>query len=88
MPSRQGARLVRLQSEEIDVLTKKKFETIVETTVRFTRLSYLDAIIYICEENELEVVDIAKYISPVIKNKLEAEARSLNFLPRQSQLPI
>ena len=77
-----------LNQEEIDLLTKKKFTVIIEETVRKTGLSYMDSIVHICEENVLEIEDITKYISPVIKNKLEAEAMELNLIPRQSQLPI
>jgi len=71
-----------------DFLSKKRFTVMVEETVRTKDLSYLDSIIYLCEEHGMEVEDITKYISPVIKNKLEAEAMSLNFLPRGGQLPI
>jgi hypothetical protein len=48
----------------------------------------MEAILDICEENDLEPEDISKYISGIIKDKLEAEARSLNFLPRLNTLPI
>ena len=60
----------------------------IERTARDKNLSYIEAIIDICEENNLEPEDIAKYISGIIKDKLEAEARSLNFLPRLNTLPI
>lgn len=79
---------MKLDSADIDILTKKRFETIVETVVRTTELGYMDSIMHICESNELEVEDIIKYISPVIKNKLEAEAMNLNLIPRGSQLPL
>ena len=48
----------------------------------------MDAVIHLCEENEVELEEVRKFISPVIKNKLEAEAMNLNFLPRGNQLPI
>ena len=60
----------------------------IESTTREKNLSYMEAIIDICEENDIEPEDIAKYISSIIKDKLEAEARSLNFLPRLNTLPI
>lgn len=77
-----------LDNESIDALTKKRFTALVEKTVKETKLSYMDAIMHIIEENNLEVEDIVKYISPVIKNKLEAEAMDLHLLPRGGQLPI
>ena len=30
--------------------------------------------------------DVKKFISPVIKEKIEAEAMKLNYLPRQNEL--
>ena len=62
------------------IMTKKKFSTMVEETVRDLDLSYLDAILYLCEKNSIEVEDVKKYVGPVIVDKLEADARQLNFL--------
>jgi hypothetical protein len=70
------------------MLTKQKFTRMIEDTVRSARLSYIDAIVHICEKNQLEVEDVKKYISDPIKEKLEAEARRLNFLPRGNELPF
>jgi hypothetical protein len=69
-------------------LNKNHFTKMIESTTREKNLSYMEAIIDICEENDIEPEDIAKYISGIIKDKLEAEARSLNFLPRLNTLPI
>jgi hypothetical protein len=60
----------------------------VEEVVYVKRISYMDAVIHICEENEFEIEDMRKYISNVIKEKIEAEAMRLNFLPRQNTLPV
>lgn len=70
------------------MLTKARFTKMIEDTVIMKRLSYMDAIIDLCEKNSLEVEDVKKYISDPIKEKLEAEAMKLNFLPRSSTLPI
>jgi hypothetical protein len=48
----------------------------------------MDAIIWLWEEHSIEIEDCRKFISPIIKDKLEAEARKLNFLPRTNQLVI
>ena len=71
-----------------DFLTKTKFSKMVEEVVHTKRISYMDAVIHICEENEFEIEDMRKYISNVIKEKIEAEAMRLNFLPRQNTLPV
>ena len=73
-------------SVEENFLTKSKFSKLVERTVIEKRLSYMDAIVWLCEEHNIEIEDCRKFINPIIKDKLEAEARRLNFLPRQNTL--
>ena len=46
----------------------------------------MDAILHLCEENDIDPEDVRKFISPIIKDKLEAEAMSLNYLPKQNTL--
>jgi hypothetical protein len=71
---------------EENFLTKSKFSKLVERTVIEKRLSYMDAIVWLCEQHNIEIEDCRKFINPIIKDKLEAEARRLNFLPRQNTL--
>ena len=67
-------------------LNKSKFTEIVEETVIEKELSYMDAVLYICEMNSIDLEDVKKFISPIIKGKIEAEAMALNFLPKQNTL--
>lgn len=73
-------------SVEENFLTKAKFSKLVEQTVFEKRLSYMDAIVWLCEQHNIEIEDCRKFINPIIKDKLEAEARRLNFLPRTNEL--
>jgi len=70
------------------MLSKQKFTRMIEDCVRTKRLTYIDAVVDICEKNKLEIEDIKKYISDPVKEKIEAEARRLNFLPRGNELPL
>lgn len=79
---------MRIMQREKQFLTKNKFAQLVEQAVMKKRLSYMDAVIHLCEEHEVELEEVRKFISPVIKGKIEAEAMRLNFLPRGNQLPI
>jgi len=79
---------MRIMQREKQFLTKNKFAQLVEHAVMKKRLSYMDAVIHLCEEHEVELEEVRKFISPVIKGKIEAEAMRLNFLPRGNQLPI
>tara|TARA_Y100000004_G_scaffold83127_1_gene93295 strand:- start:930 stop:1163 length:234 start_codon:yes stop_codon:yes gene_type:complete len=71
---------------EEQFLTKSKFTKLVEATVVEKQLSYMDAILWLCEQNNIEPLDVKKFVSNIIKDKVEAEARKLNFLPKQNAL--
>jgi len=71
---------------EDQFLTKSKFTKLLEATVAELKIPYMEAILYLCERNDIEPEDVKKFISPIIKDKLEAEARNLNYLPRQNAL--
>lgn len=74
-------------SGESNFLTKKRFSKMIEDTVRDKRLSYMDSIIWICEENKIDLEDVSKYLSPVIKQQIEYEGQKLNMLPKGNTLP-
>jgi len=69
-------------------LTKAKFSKLVEITSLQTKMSYMDTIIHLCEKNNIDLEDARKFISPTLKGKLEAEAMTLNFLPKSNTLPV
>ncbi len=71
---------------EDQFLTKSKFTKLVEKTVHELKVPYMEAILYLCDKNNIEPEDVKKFISPIIKTKLEAEAMQLNFLPKQNTL--
>ena len=50
------------------------------------KIPYMDAILHVCNKNGIEPEDVKKFISPIIKNKLEAEAMDLNFLPKKTSI--
>ena len=56
--------------------------------VRTTELSYMDAIIHLCEENQMELEDVKKFLSVSIVENLESEAMQLNFLEKQNTLDV
>ena len=76
--------------EELAVMTPKKFAVIIETMVVESNggISYMDAILDYCERNQMEPDAVAPLISKPLKEKIEADARELNFLPRVATLPV
>ena len=60
----------------------------IEKYVEQWKVSYIDAIIAICESNEIPIESISKVLSKPIIEKIEEEGQNLNFLPKSSKLPI
>tara|TARA_B100001093_G_scaffold228048_1_gene218652 strand:- start:586 stop:732 length:147 start_codon:yes stop_codon:yes gene_type:complete len=48
----------------------------------------MDAIIHVCEKNNIEPEDVKRYLNKNILENLEAEAMSLNFLPKMNTLDV
>ena len=71
---------------EEQFLTRTRFTKLIEGTVAEKKIPYMDAVIHVCEKNQIEVEDIKRFISPVIKDKIEAEAMNLNFLPKKNSI--
>ena len=76
--------------EELAVMTPKKFALKIEKMVSagLGQTTYMDAILDYCEKHQMEPDAVAPLISKPLKEKIEADARKLNFLPRVATLPI
>ena len=53
-------------------------------------MNYIDAIIYFCEQNSLDLESVPKLISKPLKEKIKYDAQQLNFMKKTSRakLPI
>lgn len=71
---------------EDNFLNRSKFTKLIEESVTQNKISYMESILDICDKNDIDPEDVKKFVSPIIKNKLEAEAMSLNFLPKENSL--
>jgi hypothetical protein len=49
-------------------------------------MTYLESIIHICDDTGIDAEDIAKIVTGSLREKLEAEARRNNILPRINTL--
>lgn len=74
--------------EEIEakIMTKKRFSNLVEDKVKATRMSYIDAICKVCEDNVIDPLETNRLLVDHIVEKVEAEAMELNLLPRKNKL--
>lgn len=64
--------------EEIEVLCRDK------------NIEYIDAIVFWCQKNNLEIETAAYWIKrdPVMRSKIQLEAENLNILKKGARLPI
>ena len=51
-------------------------------------MNYIDAIIFFCEKNNIDVESVHKLISKPLKEKIKYEAMELNFLKRSSRAKL
>lgn len=74
---------------ELKFLCPAKFSQIIEEIVKTNDdMNYIDAIVFYCEENGLEVDSVTKLISKPLKEKLKCDAINLNFLKRTSRAKL
>ena len=78
--------MISEKKEIINTMNRMRFSKIIEQQVLEKKLGYIDAVIEACNETNIDPQDVKKFVSPVIKEKIEAEAMKLNFLPRQNEL--
>lgn len=71
-------------------LSKDKFTKDIESLVLETKMSYIDAIVQYCEDNNIEVESVNKLVSKPLKEKIRWEATELNYLKKTSRgrLPL
>ena len=76
------------QAIEKKFLTPQKFAIEIEKIVAEENLNYIDAIVYYCESNNLEVDSITKLMSKPLKERLKWDAIRLNFMKKTSRAKL
>ena len=71
------------------IMNSKEFSLEIEKIVQERRgISYMDAILRYCEENELDPGTVAPMLTKSLKDKVTIEAQNLNYIPKTGQLPL
>jgi len=65
-----------------------RFPREVETHVKQYAVSYIDAVLAVCERYGIEPQVAAKFLSKPIIEKIKAEGQELNLLPKKTRLPV
>ena len=69
-----------------NLMTKAVLTDRVEALVKSEKMTYIEAVIHICNEAGIDPADIGKLIAPSIKSKIEAEGMASNLLPKTNTL--
>ena len=71
-------------------MTSKEFSLKIENIVKEKKISYMDAVVWYCEQNGLDTSQVSSLISKSLKEKIQVEATRLNMLkiPKCGVLPI
>ena len=73
----------------MSIITPNKFAMLVEDIVRKKRISYIDAVVLYCAENQIDPSTTTSMINKNLKEKIAYEAQGLNMLKEKTaKLPI
>ena len=67
-------------------LTKSEFSKLVEKNVLDKKMSYMEAVLMVCDDHGIDPEDVRKFVSAPIQEKIEGEAMRLNLIPRSNEL--
>ena len=68
--------------------TSKTFSLQIENIAKEKNISHMEAVLWYCKQEGIEPDTVGSLISKSLKEKIEANARELNFLPRHARLPL
>ena len=69
-----------MNDKQILILTKESISKLVEKLVHEFDFTYIDAILHLCEEVDIDYADIKKYLDEPILHKLKEEQENLHNL--------
>lgn len=74
--------------QQLAVMSASDFMIEIEKLVVSKQMSYMDAVIYFCEQSGLEIESAASIIksSVKLKAKIQEDAEQLNYLPKTRKL--
>lgn len=71
----------------IQPLSSERLTAHIQQIVAKKHMSYLDAVLYVCDQRNIEPEIIAPLLGEKIRAELAEDAQRLHFIPKQSHLP-
>jgi len=71
-------------------MNSKEFSLKIESIVKEKKISHMDAVVWYCDENDLDTSQVSSLISKSLKEKIQLEATNLRMLkiPKCGELPV
>ena len=62
----------------------------IENICKTDRINYMDAVVYFCEQNNIEVESMADVIcsNALLLSRIQEEAEQLNYIEKTTRLPL
>jgi len=64
------------------------FSLHIETLAAAKQMNHIDAIMEFCAQHMIEPTDVVNKINKNLRDKIEQDARDLNYLPKVAQLEL
>ena len=71
----------------LKILSPQDFTITIEHIKKSKYMTYMDAIQYYCEQNNVEPETIGKLVQGTLKQKVREEAENLHFMPKSTRIP-
>jgi hypothetical protein len=71
-------------------MNSKEFSLKIESIVKEKRISYMDAVVWYCEQNDIDTGTVSSLVSKSLKEKIKVEAVRFKNVktPKSGVLPI
>ena len=72
------------------LMNSKRFALEIEEIVKSKKISYMDAVVLYCEDNDIDTGTISSLINKSLKEKIQMEAEKLNLVEKSgaATLPV
>jgi hypothetical protein len=73
---------------KIDRITPAMFAKEIDKIVRESKMDHIQAVLYYCEKNRIDLESVPQLLNSSLKQKIELVAQDLHLLPKTSKLPL
>jgi hypothetical protein len=76
--------------QDLNFVSIVEFSKEIEKLVSEKKMEYIDAVVYFCDKNSIDIETAASLIknNSKLKASIQEEAEQLNYLPKTQKLPL